>query len=31
MTVDPLDAPDEPEYVSLKVENCRVTEVNGEA
>ncbi|TVL07185.1 argininosuccinate synthase [Shewanella algae] len=31
MTVDPLDAPDEPEYVSLKVENCRVTEVNCEA
>ncbi|GGE90480.1 argininosuccinate synthase [Shewanella carassii] len=31
MTVDPLDAPDEPEYVSLKVENCRVTEVNGDA
>ncbi|QNV03915.1 argininosuccinate synthase [Shewanella algae] len=31
MTVDPLDAPDEPEYVSLKVESCRVTEVNGEA
>ncbi|MCE9784150.1 argininosuccinate synthase [Shewanella algae] len=31
MTVDPLDAPDEPEYVRLKVENCRVTEVNGEA
>ncbi|KFZ36092.1 argininosuccinate synthase [Shewanella mangrovi] len=30
-TAEPEDAPNEAEYVTLKVENCRVTEVNGEA
>lgn len=29
LTVDPLDAPNEPEYVTLKVENARVTAVDG--
>ncbi|AZQ12999.1 argininosuccinate synthase [Shewanella khirikhana] len=31
MTVDPEDAPDQPAFVTLKVENARITEVNGEA
>ncbi|MBV7315384.1 argininosuccinate synthase [Shewanella sp. NIFS-20-20] len=31
MTVDPEDAPNTPDYVTLNVENCRVTAVNGEA
>ena len=31
MTVDPEDAPDTPENVSLKYENGRLTHVNGEA
>ncbi|MCL1039873.1 argininosuccinate synthase [Shewanella submarina] len=31
MTVDPQDAPDAPAYVTLKVENCRITQVNGQA
>ena len=29
LTVDPLDAPNEPEYVTLTVENARVTAVDG--
>lgn len=29
MTVAPEDAPNEPQFVSLKIEHCRVTEVNG--
>ncbi len=29
MTVDPLDAPNEPEYVTLTVKNARVTAVDG--
>lgn len=31
LTADPEDAPNEAEYVSLEVENGRVTKVNGEA
>ncbi|MEE1674481.1 argininosuccinate synthase [Agarivorans aestuarii] len=31
LTVDPVDAPNEPEYVSLKVEQGRVVAVNDEA
>lgn len=31
MTVDPEDAPNQPAFVTLKVENARITEVNGEA
>ncbi len=31
LTVDPIDAPNEPEYVSLKVEQGRVVAVNDEA
>ncbi|WP_220720154.1 argininosuccinate synthase [Agarivorans litoreus] len=31
LTVDPVDAPNEPEYVSLKVEKGRVVAVNDEA
>lgn len=31
LTADPEDAPNKPEYVSLEVENGRVTKVNGEA
>ncbi|GDY27251.1 argininosuccinate synthase [Agarivorans sp. Toyoura001] len=31
LTVDPVDAPNEPEYVNLKVENGRVVAVNDEA
>ena len=31
LTADPEDAPNQPEYVSLEVENGRVTKVNGEA
>ncbi|MGY5450823.1 argininosuccinate synthase [Agarivorans sp. MS3-6] len=31
LTADPVDAPNEPEYVSLKVENGRVIAVNDEA
>lgn len=29
-TVDPEDAPDAPEYVTVEVQDCRVTAVNGE-
>lgn len=29
LTVDPIDAPNEPEYVTLKVENSRVVAVDG--
>jgi argininosuccinate synthase len=29
LTVDPVDAPDEPEYLTIKVENARVVAVDG--
>lgn len=31
MTVAPEDAPDHPLYITLQIENCRVTQVNGQS